>query len=94
MSTTLSGGFSFWGVSVSSHLTQKYGKKFSKVDGSSRTVTVGFEVASTVDDQIYATVMDYDLWEYPVYGNNELQGHILVVDPQIVKNSWFDSKSW
>jgi hypothetical protein len=94
MSTTLSGGFSFWGLSVSSHLTQKYGKKFSKVDGSSHTVTVGFEVAATVDDQIYATVMDYDLWEYPVYGNNELKGHVLVVEPQIVENSWFDSKSW
>ncbi|TFG94180.1 MAG: hypothetical protein E4H13_15245, partial [Calditrichales bacterium] len=93
-SKTLSAGFSFWGVSVSSHLTQKYGKKFSKVDGSSHTVTVGFEVAATVDDQIYATMMDYDLWEYPVYGNNQLQGYILVVEPQIVKNSWFDSKSW
>jgi len=94
MSTTLSGEFSFWGLSVSSHLTQKYGKKFSKVDGSSRTVTVGFEVSATVDDQIYATVMNYDLWEYPVYGNNKLQGHVLVVEPQIVRNSWFDSKSW
>jgi len=94
MSTTLSGGFSFWGLSVSSHLTQTYGKKFSKVEGSSRTVSVGFEVDATVDDQIYATVMNYDLWEYPVYGDNQLQGHILVVDPQIVTNSWFDSKSW
>ena len=94
MSTTLSGGFSCWGFSVSAHLTEKYGKKFSKVDGSSRTVTVGVEINSTVDDQIYATVMDYDLWEYPVYGNGEFKGNVLVVDPQIVKNSWFDSKSW
>jgi hypothetical protein len=94
MSTTLSGGFSCWGLSVSSHLTEKYGKKFSKVEGSSRTVTVGFEIEATVDDQIYATVMDYDLWEYPVYGNNKFRGNVLVVEPQVVRNSWFDSKSW
>jgi len=94
LSKTISGGFSFWGVSVSSHLTEKYGKKFSKVQGSSRTVTVGFEIEALVDDQIYATVMDYDIWEYPVYGDHKLEGHLLVVDPKIVKNSWFDSKSW
>jgi hypothetical protein len=94
MSASISSGFSFWGVSVSAHLTQTYGKKFSKVAGSSRTVTVGFEIDATVDDQIYATVVDYDIWEYPVYGDNSLEGHVLVVEPQIVKNSWFDSKSW
>jgi hypothetical protein len=94
ISGTLSAGFSFWGVSVSSYLTQTYGKKFSKVEGSSHTVTVGFQIEATVDDQIYATVMDYDLWEYPVYGDGQLRGHVLVVEPQIVKNSWFDSKSW
>ncbi len=94
MSTTLSGGFSYCGFSVSSHLTEKYGKKFSKVDGSSRTVSVGFEIEATVDDQIYATVMDYDIWEYPVYGDDKFKGNVLVVDPQVVRNSWFDSKSW
>jgi hypothetical protein len=94
MSMTLSGGFSYWGLSVSSHLTQKYGKKFSKVDVTSRTVKVGVEVEATVDDQIYAMVMDYDLWEYPVYGNNQLKGYVLVVEPQVVQNKWFDSKSW
>jgi hypothetical protein len=94
MSTSISSGFSFWGVSVSAYLTQTYGDKFSKVEGSSRTVTVGFEIDATVDDQIYATVVDYDLWEYPVYGDDDIKGHVLVVDPQIVKNSWFDSKSW
>lgn len=94
LSKSISGGFSAWGVSVSAYLSETYGEKFSKVAGSSRTVTVGFEIDATVDDQIYAMVMDYDLWEYPVYGNDNVEGHILVVDPKIVKNSWFDSKSW
>ncbi len=94
LSASINSGFSFWGVSLSAYLSQTYGEQFSKVEGSSRTVTVGFEIDASVDDQIYATVMDYDLWEYPVYGNTKIQGHVLVVEPQIVKNSWFDSKSW
>jgi hypothetical protein len=94
LSGSISTGFSVWGVNVGAHLSQTYGEKFSKVEGSSRTVTVGFGIDAKVDDQIYATVMDYDIWEYPVYGNNQIEGHVLVVDPQIVKNSWFDSKSW
>ncbi len=94
LSASASAGFSFWGVSVSAYLSQTYGDKFSKVDGSTRTVSVGVAIDASVDDQIYATVMDYDLWEYPVYCNDTMQGHVLVVEPKIVKNSWFDSKSW
>jgi hypothetical protein len=94
LSKSVSSGFSYWGLSVSAHLTEKYGEKFQKIDGSSRTVTVGFDIEASVDDQIYATVIDYDLWEYPVYEGNNLRGYVMVVDPQVVKNSWFDSKSW
>lgn len=94
LSKTVSTGFSFWGLSVSAHLSEKYGEKFQRIDGSSRTVTVGFDIEASVDDQIYATVVDYDVWEYPVYEGDHLRGHVLVVDPQVVKNSWFDSKSW
>lgn len=93
MSASLSAGFSFWGVSVSSHLTQEYGEHFSRVEGSSHTVTVGMLSNAKVEDQIFALTMDYDLWEYPVYGDNQLKGHVLVVNPQIVSRKWFDMKS-
>ena len=93
-SGSASGGLSYWGVTVSASLAQTYGEKFSKVDGTARTVTVGVAIDATVDDQIYATVMEYDIWEYPVYANDLIQDHVLVVEPKIVKNAWFDSKSW
>jgi len=93
-SQTLKAGASYWGVSVSAHLTQKYGKQFSKYGGHSTTVTVSIAVDAREDDRIYATVMEYDLWEYPVYGNAELRGHVLVVRPQVTENRWFPSKSW
>ena len=94
MSQTLKAGGSHWGISVSAYLTNKYGERFSKSGGHSTTVTVSIAVDAKEDDRIYATVVDYDLWEYPVYGNKNLCGHVLVVRPVIVENRWFPSKSW
>jgi len=94
ISASLSSGVSFWGVSVSAHLTQEYGEKFSNVEGSSHTITIGNRIEATVDDQIFSLMIDYDLWEYPIYGNNSLQGQVLVVDPKVVGYRWFDFKSW
>jgi hypothetical protein len=93
-SQTLKAGGSAWGVSVSAYLTTKYGKRFSESGGHSTTVTVSIAVDAREDDRIYATVVDYDLWEYPVYGNNELRGHVMVVRPNVSENRWFPSKSW
>ncbi len=94
LSGTLSTDHSFFGVSVSSHLTASYGEKFSKEAGSSSTVTVNISVDAVEDDRIYATVLDYNVWEYPVYGNGVEKGHVLVVEPVMVENRWFPSKSW
>jgi len=94
ISATLSTSHSFFGVSVSSYLTTSYGEKFSKVEGSSQKVTVGISVDAKEDDRIYATVVDYDVWEYPVYGGNKFKGNVLVVEPKVVENRWFPSKSW
>ena len=94
LSKSVSAGFSFWGVSVSSHFSQTYGDKFSKISGSSTKVTVGISVDAKEDDRIYAMVMDYNIWEYPIYVNKLLKGHILVVEPLASENRWFPSKSW
>ncbi len=94
LSWSASTGFSFWGVSVSSHLSETYGKRFSKVANSSTKVTVGIAVDAIEDDRIYALVMDYNIYEYPVYVNDVLKGNILVVEPLVAENRWFPSKSW
>lgn len=94
LSSTLKAGGSYWGVSVSSYLTEKYGERFSTSGGVSTKVTVTIAVDANVDDRIYATTVNYNLWEYPVYGNFGLKGHILVVEPIVVENTWFHSTSW
>ncbi len=94
LSKSVSADFSFWGVSVSSHFSQTWGEKFSKVDNTTTKVTVAIAVDAIEDDRIYAMVMDYDIWEYPIYVNKELKGNALVVEPHAIENRWFPSKSW
>ncbi len=82
------------GNKLNTYLTANYGKNFSNVEKSSQTVTVGVQVQAIHDDLIYATVSDYTIWEYPVYNNNEFQGYLTTIVPELTENRWFPSKSW
>lgn len=79
---------------VQEKLSQTYGERFQKAQRYSRTITTTERQGAKVDDQIYAVVTDYDLWEYPVYVNGNQQGQILVVVPRARRNQWFDHKSY
>jgi hypothetical protein len=96
VSTTLGGGGSVFGVTLSASLTAKYGEGFSKGGSSTTTVKVTSERQAQIDDWIYATVMDYDVWEYPVYAEGVSQGYALAVVPNLAtkQNRWFSSKEW
>ena len=91
---SLSGGGNFLGIGVKASMKASYGEKFSKVANSTKKVTVGVSVIASDDDYIYATVVDYDVWEYPVYTDSGFQGNILVLYPLLTENRWFPSKSW
>ncbi len=82
------------GNKLNNHLTTNYGENFSNVENASKTVTVGVQVKAINDDLIYATVADYTVWEYPVYNDNQFQGYITTVVPELTENRWFPSKSW
>lgn len=93
VSATASAGGSYLGVSASAYLTTEYGKNFSKTSSSSETVTVSQQVTATYDDQIYATVCDYEMWEYTIYNKNDQpSGNIITLSPTLTENRWFPSK--
>jgi|GEM_PF-898943 len=93
VSGTLSAGGSFLGASVSAHLTTKYGERFRKDETASKTVTVRSVVEASLDDRIYASTINYDIWEYPVLSEGVEKGHILVVDPAVVDHEWIPGRS-
>jgi hypothetical protein len=92
-SATLSGTARYYGATVSGYITGKYGEKFKNVEGSGQTVYERLEVKAIGDNRLFAAILDYDIWEYPVYGDGVVQGHLLVVEPTVEENRWFSSKS-
>jgi hypothetical protein len=86
------------GVSVNYeiYMLYKHGRHFSNDTTNITTVSVGVEVLAREDDQIYTTVTDYDLWEYPVFHGNEhfARSSIMTLVPNNVRGQWFPSKSY
>ena len=94
VSAKISAGGGIKGFSVSGHLEAKYGEQFRESGGTSETFSVSVQTDAIVDDMIYAAIVDYELWEYPVLANGIERGHILVVEPGWTGRAWFPSKSW
>lgn len=81
-------------ASVEGSVKAKYGERFSKYKSSGTRLEISTQVSAIEDDQIYATVSDYDIWEYPVYEKDSLIAHLISVTPTILENRWFPSKSF
>ncbi len=80
-------------IPVTAKVNADYGHNFSKVSSSSQSFTIKQSTRASNDDYIYAMVVDYDVWEYPVYSNNVLEGYTLVTSPKLQRRDWFPSKS-
>ncbi len=85
-------------ASVSGSLSRGYGEGFSRVQGSSQQVTVKVTSDAIDDDRIYATISNYNIYEYPVFADGEQTGSVIVVNPKFIgldglQNTWFGSKS-
>ena len=91
VSSSLSVGGSFLGIGASASLTAKYGAGFSKTGLTDSTMTVTISQSTTWDDRIFATVTDYDLWEYPVYADGVKKGDILAAIAHSKEPMWFPS---
>lgn len=81
-------------ASVEKKLEAKMGRHFSRSSHYRWSFTVENRQDAVVDDFIYAAVVDYDVWEYPIYESQELQGYVMVLVPTLRQRRWFDSKSF
>lgn len=94
VSASLSAGGTFAGVGAKAKLEAKYGQKFENTTETGTTAEVEISVTAADDDQIYATVCDYTMYEYPTYVEDTFAGYVLFVRPKLTENRWFPSKSW
>jgi len=81
-------------VGVEVKIETKYGQGFSKTNRNRQTFTVSQSINAIADDWIYAIIVDYDIWEYPLFLSGKLEGYIAVVVPKTKTRAWFDSKSF
>ncbi len=77
------------------HLLANYGEHFENTSSNKQTQTVQLDVSAIEDDQIFANITDYDIWEYPYFiGNHDVEdGVIVVFRPTNSEARWFPSKS-
>jgi hypothetical protein len=92
---SVSGGFTIPGlkIGVEAKIEGEYGQGFSKRESSKDIYRVSQNITATNDDYVYATVVNYDIWEYPIIANDTIQGYTLVLSPGLKTRSWFPSKS-
>lgn len=85
------------GFEFESHLLFNYGRHFESSNGKSKTWSIAEEVNGSEDDMIFATITDYDSWEYPYStgDSKELSGSIWILEPDTLtlEGRWFPSKS-
>ena len=70
-----------------------YGETFSKQADSANTLEISGEVHTSGDDYIFASVSEYEFWEYPLWGGGKALGNVLVTIPRLNKLDWLYSKS-
>jgi len=83
-------------VNYETYLDGSYGRNFSNTDTETHSTSISVTIGAVEDDQIFATVKDYEIWEYPAFHGNETEPrfHIIAMKPRDVEQRWFPSKSW
>lgn len=93
ISSEISGSGSYLGLGVSAYMKGTYGEKFSNTSASQKIVNITSSVRAWGDDRIYATISDYELWEYPIYMKNQKKrGNLIAVVPISTEDTWFSAK--
>lgn len=90
---SVGGGGNIGVVNVNAKLEAKYGEGFSNAGSTSETETQMVEVTTSFDDYIYASIVKYNIREFPVYQGNELISYVISMQPIQIDHNWYASKS-
>lgn len=83
-------------VSYEAYFDVNFGAGFSNTDQEIRQIRIDRSKTTSVDDQIYASITNYDVWRYPVYHGAETtpRRYMVSVEPNEIRTAWFSTKSW
>ena len=80
-------------VGVDFSFEASYGEGFSDLLGTRKTITLTTQVNALEEDVVYANVLDYDVWEYPLFVRGQQVGHIAIVLPRPERDQWLSTGS-
>ncbi|MDW3645742.1 MAG: T9SS type A sorting domain-containing protein [Bacteroidia bacterium] len=95
VSTSVEAGFSAAGFDLGAKMSASYGERFSKINASSISKTITQVRKATQDDELLAYLVDYSIFEYPVYRLGEITPitHVIVVQPKNVRPTFTGARS-
>lgn len=94
LSASIGVGASYMEANARIYMEGNYGRGFSAIHAQAYQITVGSTQTAKHFDQILASTIDYEIWEYPVLWNAENQGHIAVIVPAEPRWSWYANDTW
>ncbi|MEM9983873.1 MAG: hypothetical protein AAF804_02145, partial [Bacteroidota bacterium] len=88
-------GLDLSGFSLGARMSQTYGERFSKLQASTSEQTIVQSRSAFADDELLAYLVDYTVFEYPVFrqGENEEFSHVVVVLPSDVKETFIGARN-
>ena len=80
-------------VGIKGELELTYGSKFTKTNSKTITIKTTQGSSAYFDDQYYATVATYIVWEYPVYVGDTLICYVTSVVPKSTNDLWVSASA-
>jgi len=95
LSTSVDAGFAASGFSLGGKFSNTYGEGFTEVNESTRSIVITEQRTAIRDDELLAYLIDYSLFEYPVFklGSNTPLTHVVVVVPGDIRRSFVGVRS-
>jgi len=80
-------------VGLKAEIQAKFGQRFDSFASTNVTTKVEVQIDAVADDRVYASTIQYTVWEYPVLADGEIITYILAYAPDVTRQNWFGSKS-
>lgn len=95
VSAALSAEYSGLVVSASASLETSYGENFTNTNGTTTTTTEVSITTTCFDDAVYASIVTYDVYEYPLYVGDTLICYVVSIHPRMneIQYQWISTKS-
>jgi hypothetical protein len=94
VSSATSAGFEGLVVSASASIEASYGESFSNNTENTTTTTEVSINSTCFDDLIYASIVTYDVYEYPLYAGDQLICYLVSIHPRPnVEFDWISTHS-